>query len=109
MDSERAIQRQYTDLTMFVRSTMRQYQLLDFVLEFKFVKLSAMDMTAEQVRQTPRKTLANHIAIKKPLADAKQQLTHYRQALEKKYQQPERLHCLAVVAIGFERLVWEKV
>jgi hypothetical protein len=47
--------------------------------------------------------------IKQALSEAKQQLSHYRQALEKKYQQPERLHCLAVVAIGFERLVWEKV
>ncbi len=109
MDSEQAIQRQYTDLTMFVRSTMRQYQLLDFVLEFKFVKLSAVAMNAEQVRQTPRETLAKHPAIKKSLSEAKQQLSHYRQALEKKYQQPERLHCLAVVAIGFERLVWQKV
>jgi hypothetical protein len=109
MDSEQAIQRQYTDLTMFVRSNMRQYQLLDFVLEFKFVKLSSVAMNAEQVRQTPRETLAKHPAIKKPLAEAKQQLRHYRQALEKKYQQPERLHCLAVVAIGFERLVWQNV
>ncbi len=88
---------------------MRQYQLLDFVLEFKFVKLSAVGLNAEQVRQTPRETLAKHPAIKKPLSEAKQQLRHYRQALEKKYQQPERLHCLAVVAIGFERLVWQKI
>jgi DNA integrity scanning protein DisA with diadenylate cyclase activity len=43
------------------------------------------------------------------LTQAIPQLKYYRQALEKKYQQPERLHCLAVVAIGFERLVWEKV
>jgi hypothetical protein len=101
MDSEQAIQRQYTDLTMFVRSNMRQYQLLDLVLEFKFVKLSSIDMNAEQVRQTPRQTLAAHAAIKKPLSEAKHQLSHYRHALERKYQQAERLHCLAVVADWF--------
>jgi hypothetical protein len=35
------------------------------------------------------------------------QLRDYRRALETKYQQPERLHCLAVVALGFERVLWE--
>jgi hypothetical protein len=109
MDSEQAIQRQYTDLTLFVRSNMRQYQLLDFVLEFKFVKLKQINLKTKQLRQTPRAELAKHPLIKQALSEAKQQLSHYRQALEKKYQQPERLHCLAVIAIGFERLVWEKV
>ncbi len=109
MDSEQAIQRQYTDLTLFVRSNMRQYQLLDFVLEFKFVKLKQINLKTKQLRQTPRAKLAKHPIIKQALSEAKQQLKYYRQALEKKYQQPERLHCLAVVAIGFERLVWEKV
>jgi hypothetical protein len=82
---------------------------LDFVLEFKFVKLKHINLKTKQLRQTPRAELAKHPMIKQALSEAKQQLSHYRQALEKKYQQPERLHCLAVVAIGFERLVWEKV
>jgi hypothetical protein len=109
MDSEQAIQRQYTDLTLFVRSNMRQYQLLDFVLEFKFIKLKQVNLKTKQLRRTPRSKLVKYPVIKQSLSEAKQQLSHYRQALEKKYQQPERLHCIAVVAIGFERLVWEKI
>jgi hypothetical protein len=41
------------------------------------------------------------------LQDASQQLQQYRAVLVEKYREPQRLRCLAVVALGFERLVWE--
>jgi hypothetical protein len=40
------------------------------------------------------------------LQDATQQLQQYRTVLVEKYREPQRLRCLAVVALGFERLVW---
>jgi hypothetical protein len=43
------------------------------------------------------------------LQQASQQLLRYRQILTEKYQQPQRLICLAVVALGFERLVWQRL
>lgn len=42
-------------------------------------------------------------------SDELAQLRRYRDVLVAKYQEPERLRCLAVVAIGFERVVWEEL
>lgn len=39
MDSEPALERSCADLIMIVRPDMRQYQLLDLLLEFKYVSL----------------------------------------------------------------------
>ena len=41
------------------------------------------------------------------MQEALKQLRHYRQILTDKYQEPQRLRCIAVVALGFERVVWE--
>lgn len=46
--------------------------------------------------------------IKTAMQEALAQLRQYRDVLVAKYQEPERLRCLAVVAIGFERVVWEE-
>lgn len=43
------------------------------------------------------------------LQGALEQLEHYQQVLTEKYQEPKRLHCLAIVSLGFERLVWCKL
>ena len=51
MDSEPALQRTYAALSMILRPEMRRYQLLDILLEFKFVKLSEMAQSGVAVRQ----------------------------------------------------------
>ena len=107
MDSETALQRRYSDLMLIVRPNMRQYALLDMVLEFKYLSLADLGLSGEQVRAQPRETLAALPAVQTALHGARQQLQHYRTVLEAKYREPQRLHCLAVVALGFERLVWE--
>jgi hypothetical protein len=108
MDSEAAIQRRYSDLLMIIRPNMRRYPLLkDFVLEFKYVPLADVKLSAEQVRNQSREDSANLPAVQMALQAALNQLHDYRQALEAKYREPQRLHCMAVVALGFERVVWE--
>ena len=107
MDSETALQRRYSDLILIVRPNMRQYALLDMVLEFKYLSLADLGLSGEQVRAQPRETLAALPAVQTALHGARQQLQHYRTVLEAKYREPHRLRCLAVVALGFERLVWE--
>ena len=42
-------------------------------------------------------------------AEAKTKLDGYRQALEAKYGDQLRLHNYSVVALGFDRLVWEEI
>ena len=107
MDSESALQRRYSDLTLIVRSNMRQYALLDMVLEFKYLALADLGLTGEQLRQQNRETLQALPAVQTAMQEALQQLRHYRQILTDKYQEPQRLRCIAVVALGFERVVWE--
>lgn len=108
MDSEAAIQRRYSDLLMIIRPNMRRYPLLkDYILEFKYISLADVKLSAEQVRHQTRAESANLPIVQTAMQAAVSQLQAYRQALETKYREPHRLHCMAVVAIGFERVVWQ--
>ncbi len=110
MDSEAVVQRRYTDLIMIIRPNMRRYApLRDLVLEFKYVELKTLGLSAEQVRARPRDELAQLPVIKAALDEAQAQLLDYRQILAGKTGEPERLCALAVVALGFERVVWRAV
>lgn len=107
MDSESVVKRHYSDLVMIIRPNMRHYETLkDIVLEFKYLSLADLGLTGEQVHQQARDELLQLPKVQTTLNDALQQLTGYQAALNAKYQEPERLRCLAVVALGFERLVW---
>ncbi|MBJ6611777.1 MAG: AAA family ATPase [Candidatus Thiothrix moscowensis] len=108
MDSETALQRRYADLVMVIRPSMRQYPTLkDIVLEFKYLSLGDLKLSGEQVREQSRDELAKLPAVQAALNDALKQLQHYRTVLAEKYQEPQRLHCMAVVALGFDRVVWQ--
>lgn len=109
MDSEPALQRRYSDLTMIARPNMRQYALLDIVFEFKYLSLGELGLTGEQVRHQSREQLAALPLVQTALQNAINQLQHYQQVLIEKYQEPQRLRCLAVVALGFDRLVWQVI
>jgi hypothetical protein len=107
MDSEAALQRRYADLLMIIRPDQRRLAALqDMVLEFKYLSLKKLGLTAEEVRAQSRETLQQLPAVQEALQAALLQLQDYRRVLVEKYREPQRLHCFAVVALGFERLVW---
>jgi hypothetical protein len=113
MDSETALERGYADLTMIVRPLMRQHQFWDFLLEFKFVSLKQAKLpdepkvTGEMVKQM---TVADLKTRCQPqLTSAREQLQRYRQTLVDTYGEKLRLKVFAVVAVGWERVVWEEV
>lgn len=107
MDSEAALQRRYADLVMIIRPDQRRLAALhDFVLEFKYLHLKTLELTAEEVRAQSRAALQQLPAVQQALQAALGQLQDYRRVLVEKYREPQRLHCFAVVALGFERLVW---
>ena len=103
MDSEPALGRGYADLTMIVRPDMRRYQLLDFLLEFKYIKLKEIDLTAEQLKKLSDEELKIKEPIKEKLAASQSQLDRYRQTLQSRYGNQLRLHSYSVVAVGYER------
>ena len=108
MDSETALHRRYSDLVMIIRPSMRHYATLkDFIFEFKYLKLDDLKLTGAQLREKSTTELEAMPQVQQALQDALVQLQAYRPVLEEKYQQPERLYCLAVVALGFERVVWQ--
>lgn len=108
MDSEAALQRRYADLLMIIRPDMRRLAALkDVVLEFKYLSLTDVGLTAEGVRGQSREALQQLPVVQSALQAALGQLRDYQRVLVEKYREPHRLRCLAVVAVGFERLVWE--
>jgi hypothetical protein len=109
MDSEPALERAYADLVMIVRPDMRQYQLLDVLIEFKYVALGEHDLTGKQVRAMTDEALHALPAVQEAFAAAGEQLAAYRRALEAKYGAALDLRTYAVVAVGFDRLVWEEI
>ena len=108
MDSEAALERRYADLLMIIRPDMRRLAALkDVVLEFKYLSLADVGMTAETLRAQERETVQQLPVVQTALQSALTQLRDYQRVLVEKYREPHRLRCLAVVAIGFERLVWD--
>ncbi len=107
MESETTVARRYADLTLIVRPDARQYQIYDLLLEFKFVKLGDLGLSGEQVRAMSHAELAALPAVQEKLVEARAQILAYRRALEGRYEQL-RLRVFAVVALGFERVVWEE-
>ncbi|RLC62571.1 MAG: hypothetical protein DRI48_09435, partial [Chloroflexi bacterium] len=109
MDSEPELGRGYADLTMIIRPDIRRFELLDVLLEFKYLSLDALGLTGEEVREMSRDELRSLPAVDEKLAEARVRLTKYRPVLEAKYGDALRLHTYAVVSLGFERLVWKEV
>ncbi len=106
MDSEPALERRYADLLLRVRPDMRQYALLDHLLEFKAVSLKTVGLTSEALAATPRETLRQLPVVAEKLREAETQLTVYREVLEHQAGGTLKLRTHAVACIGLERLVW---
>ncbi len=109
MDSETTVGRRYADLTLVVRPDARQSQVFDLLLEFKFVKLSDAGLTGEKARAMKLAELAALPEVRRKLDEARAQAPAYRRELEERYKTDLRLRAYAVVALGFDRVVWEEI
>ncbi len=106
MDSEPALERRYADLMLRVRPDMRQYALLDHLLEFKTISLKEAGLSSAELAATPREALRTLPVVTEKLREAEHQLTAYRKVLERTYGATLKLRTHAVACIGLERLVW---
>jgi len=108
-DSETALERDYADMTLIVRPDKRQFQLLDFLFEFKYIGLQDNKLTGAKVKAMTDVELKNLAPVKRKLAEAGAKLKEYRQRLESVYGDKLRLRCYSVVSVGFDRLVWTEI
>ena len=106
MDSEPALGRGYGDLMLRVRPDMRQYALLDHLLEFKTVSLKETGLSGADLAAKTREELRALPAVTAQLREAEIQLTAYREALKRTEGATFEPRTHAVVCIGLERLVW---
>jgi len=104
-DSETALERYYADMTLIVRPDKRQFQLLDFLFEFKYVSLKDNNLSGAKVKAMTDAELKALSPVKLKLAESEAKLKGYRLTLESAYGDILRLHCFSVVAVGFDRLV----
>ncbi|MEK8021792.1 MAG: AAA family ATPase [Candidatus Parabeggiatoa sp.] len=109
MDSETELERRYTDLTLIVRPEQRDSPLINFVLEFKYVGLGQAGLTGEKARNLSIKEIKALPDVSQKFEEAKTQLLDYEKRLKRKYEDALPLHLIGVVALGFDRVVWEKV
>ncbi len=109
MDSETALKRGYADLTMIIRPGMRQYKLLDILIEFKYVSLTKAGLSGKEVRELSFEELPALAPVQFELAESKRKLEGYRDTLASTYGDLLRLHSYSVVSVGFERLVWVEI
>ena len=108
MESEAEIERGHTDLTMIVRPDRRQYQVLDILIEFKFVSLKEAGLDGKTLETMDHQALRALPAVRNKQHDAAAGLARYREKLERKFPDVLRLHSFSVVAVGFERLVFSR-
>jgi hypothetical protein len=107
MDSEMACKRRYTDLTMILRPDFRDLPLYDFILEFKYLKLSEVKLSGAEIKKLSFSELEALEPVKEKLAESKQQLLDYQKCLmSKEGGEDLKLQLISVVAVGFDRLVF---
>ncbi|MFN8489236.1 MAG: AAA family ATPase [Caldilineaceae bacterium] len=109
VDSEPELERRYADLTMLLRPEYRPYQLFDLLIEFKYVELSQVGLSAAEVRRKDKSELAALTAVQDAFRDARDALSAYRDTLQTKYGALLKLRVYAIVSLAFEQILWEEV
>lgn len=94
---------------MIVRPDMRQFQLLDILIEFKYVGLQELGLSGDEVKRMERSDLQALPLVQQKLVASQRKLEGYRATLRGAYGDRLRLRTYSVVAIGFERLVWDEL
>ena len=107
-DSEPELRRGYADLLLIVRPDKRRAGLCDILIEFKYVGLNQLRLKGEEIREMNNEELMERVEIREVLAEAREQLNRYSEALVTKH--PEvNLRKYTAVGVGMERIVGVEV
>jgi hypothetical protein len=108
VDSEPELHRGYADLSFISRPDKRHLKILDHVLEFKFIKLSDLNLNGRELAALSTEELHALPQVQAAFTAAFAQLKTYQPILYQRYGNILQLQTTAVVAIGFERVLWRK-
>jgi hypothetical protein len=91
-----------------IRPDMRRFEILDVLIEFKFVTLKDAGVSGEKARQMSQEELRAMPPMVEAMSKAREQVRTNAGLLHKR-RDNLRLHGYAVVSLGFERIWWEEV
>jgi hypothetical protein len=107
MISERQSRTGYADLAMIVRPDYREYKLIDTLIEFKYIKPKALKL--KNIKKLSDTALFKHKLVQSKLKDAKKQAKTYSSELLEEFGGMVKLQTYAIIAIGFDRLLYHKL
>lgn len=105
MVSEPEMNRGYADLCLIRRRDRQTQRPFDILFELKFVARKAMGASTQSLREMTDAELLNHPKVVRAFADAEAQLMRYAAPRTHDFQ----LKCLAVVAVGLDRILAREV
>jgi len=107
MISERQSRSGYADLALIVRPDCREFQLIDSLIEFKFIKTK--DLKIKNIKKMSDSSLFKLDCVKAKLMEAKTQAKKYSKELIDEFGDVLKLQTYAVISIGFDRLLYKKL
>jgi hypothetical protein len=107
MISERQSRLGFADLAMIVRPDCRKYQLIDTLIEFKFIR--SKDMKQKNIKKLSDTALFKLDRVKAKLKEATSQAKSYSKELIDEFGDGVKLQTFAVISIGFDRLLYKKL
>jgi len=109
MISERQSRSGYADLAMIIRPDRRGFDLIDILIEFKFIKTKDLKIDKKKIKNLSDTELFDLDKIDEKLEEAKEQAKTYSKELIDEFGDVLRLQIFAVISIGFERLLYKKI
>jgi len=107
MISERQSRSGFADLAMIVRPDCRKFQLIDTLIEFKFIKTK--DLKLKSIKKLSDTALFKLDAVQKKLEEATGQAKKYSNELIDEFGHQVKLQTYAIISIGFDRLLYKKM
>jgi hypothetical protein len=107
MISERQSRSGYTDLAMIVRPDCRKLQLIDTLIEFKFIQ--SKDLKQKHIKKMSDTALYQLKAVQTKLKDATKQAKTYSKELVSEFGEMLKLQTYVIISIGFDRLLYKKL
>ncbi|KPA16447.1 hypothetical protein MHK_003359 [Candidatus Magnetomorum sp. HK-1] len=107
MISERQSRSGYADLAMIIRPDCRKFQLIDTLIEFKFIK--SKDLKQKNIKKLSDTALFKLKKVQKKLKDATKQAKTYSKELVSEFGEMVKLQTYVIISIGFDRLLYKKL